>query len=128
METKVQIQDNRILVPVTISNIGIDISAHLLLDTGASHTVLHREIAEPLRIITLAKGYAKTAGGSTVFSEMGSVDLLKVGPIVMKGAQIIVLSHKGAPACYDGLLGMNFLSRVNYSIDYERQVIRWQVR
>ena len=128
METKVKIQDNRILVPVTFSNIGIDLSANLLLDTGASHTVLHRQVAEQLRIITIAKGYAKTAGGQNILSELGSVDALKVGPIVMKDAQVIVFTHQGPPAGYDGLLGMNFLSRVQYNIDYERQVISWQVR
>lgn len=128
METRVRIKDNRILVPVTISNIGIDVTANLLLDTGASHTVLHRQAAEQLRIITIAKGFAKTAGGQNILSELGRVDALKVGPVVMKDAQVIVFTHQGPPAGYDGLLGMNFLSRVQYNIDYERQVISWQVR
>ena len=127
-ETKVLIKDNQILVPVTISNIGIDVTGNLLLDTGASHTVLHREFAEQLRIITLAKGYAKTAGGQNVYSELGSVDALKVGPIVMKDAQVLVLNHEGPAVGYVGLLGMNFLSQVQYNIDYDRQVISWQVR
>lgn len=128
METKVQIQDNRIIVPVTVSNIGIDVAANLLLDTGASHTVLHRQVAEQLHIITIAKGFAKTAGGQNILSELGKVDALKVGPVLMKDAQVIVFTHQGPPAGYDGLLGMNFLSRVQYNIDYERQVISWQVR
>ncbi len=128
METKVKIEDNRILVPVKFSNIGIDITATLLLDTGASHTVLHRQVAEQLRIITTAKGYAKTAGGGNILSELGKVDKLTVGPIVMKDAQVIIFTHQGPPVGYDGLLGMNFLSRVQYDIDYERQAITWQVR
>ena len=127
-ETEVRIKDNQILVPVTISNIGIDVTGHLLLDTGASHTVLHREFAEQLRIITIAKGYAKTAGGHSVYSELGSVDALKVGPIVMKDAQVLVLNHEGPPVGYVGLLGMNFLGQVSYNIDLERQVISWQAR
>ena len=127
-ETRVFIKDNQILVPVTISNIGIDVTGNLLLDTGASHTVLHRQFAEQLRIITLAKGYAKTAGGQNVYSELGSVDALKVGPIVMKDAHVLILKHEGPPVGYVGLLGMNFLSQVQYSIDYDRQVISWQVR
>ena len=59
---------------------------------------------------------------------MGSVDALKVGPIVMKDAHVLVLNHEGPPVGYVGLLGMNFLSQVQYNIDYDRQVISWQVR
>lgn len=127
-ETPVQIEDNRILVPVSVSNAGVEVTATLLLDTGASHTVLHRDRAESLGIVARAKGYAKTAGGQSVYSELGVVDALKVGPVVMKNAPVLVLDHQGPPVGYDGLLGMTFLSRVHYSIDYDRQVIDWQVR
>jgi hypothetical protein len=45
----------------------------------------------------------------------------------MKDAGVIIIPHEGAPVNYSGLLGMNFLKNVEYSIDYKNQVIRWKL-
>jgi len=125
-ETKVVIDGNRILVPVTLGNTGIEITTLLLLDTGASQIVLFREIAEQLNIIALQKGLAQVAGGKSIYSELGRVDYFNVGPISMKNANVLVINHEGPPLKHNGLVGMNFLSNVEYSIDFQNQVIRWK--
>ena len=51
METAITIDGNRIFVPVTLGNNGIEVETLLLLDTGASHTVVHRDVAAQLNII-----------------------------------------------------------------------------
>ena len=128
MQTRVIIEDNRILVPVTLNNNGIEVVAHLLLDTGASQIVLHREVAAKLNIIALTKGLAQVAGGQNIYVETGKISSFKVGPFEMPEATVLIINHEGEAVSYSGLLGMNFLKNVPYTIDYKNQVIRWQPR
>jgi predicted aspartyl protease len=126
-ETKVILEGNRILVPVMFNNNGVELEVTLLLDTGASQIVLNRSVADQLNVVTLKKGLAQVAGGSNIYTELGRVSYVKVGPFKMEDAGVIIIAHEGAPVNYSGLLGMNFLKNVEYSIDYKNQVIRWKL-
>jgi len=125
MQTKVIIEDNRILVPVTLSNNGVELVVNLLLDTGASQIVLHRGVADRLNIVALKKGLAQIAGGQNIYVETGEVNHFKVGPFRMENATVLIITHEGPAVSHSGLLGMNFLKNMSYTIDYENQVIRW---
>lgn len=124
-ETKVILEGNRILVPVTVGNNGVAMVVNLLLDTGASQIVLNRVVADQLGIVTLRRGLAQVAGGSSISTQLGKVSYVEVGPYKMEDASVLIIPHEGAPVNYSGLLGMNFLKEVSYSIDYKNQVIRW---
>jgi predicted aspartyl protease/Skp family chaperone for outer membrane proteins len=126
-ETRVILEGNRILIPVTFNNNGIEVEVNLLLDTGASQIVLNRKVADELNIVALNKGLAQVAGGANIYTELGKVSYVKVGPFKMKDAGVLIIAHEGAPVNYSGLLGMNFLKNVAYSIDYKNQVIRWEL-
>ena len=128
METPVTIANNQILVPVTFGNSGLEATTQLIMDTGATHTVLYRPVADHLNILTLSKGLSKVAGGQSLHSEVGKVDSMRVGPITAKDVSVVILSFDGAVPSHGGLLGMDFLRRVEYSIDYDSQVIRWKLR
>ena len=127
LETKVVIEGNRILVPVTLVNHGSQIETLMLLDTGASQMVIQRDIADQLNVVALRKGLSQVAGGQTIQTEMGQLSYMKVGPIKMHDPIVIIINHEGAPVKYKGLLGMNFLRNVQYSIDYKNQVIKWNL-
>lgn len=126
-ETKVILEGNRILVPVTFNNDGVELDLVLLLDTGASQIVLNRQAADQLNIVTVQRGLAQVAGGSSIQTQLGKVSYIKVGPYKMEDAGVLIIPHEGAPVNYSGLLGMNFLKNVEYAIDYKNQVIRWKL-
>jgi predicted aspartyl protease len=126
MQTRVIVEDNRILVPVTLVNNGVELNVNLVLDTGASQIVLHRDVADQLNIISLSKGLAQVAGGQNIHIEKGQVNNFKVGPFNMEKATVLIIAHEGPSVSYSGLLGMNFLKNVQYTIDYQNQLIRWQ--
>jgi predicted aspartyl protease len=126
LETPVTIKGNRVFVPVTIGNNDIEVQALLVLDTGASHTVVFRGLADQLNIIALKKMLPQLAGGQRIYSELGEVSYLKVGPLKVNKAKVLIINHEGPPVSYNGLLGMNFLKNFQYNIDFKRQVIRWE--
>jgi predicted aspartyl protease len=126
IQTRVLVDGNRLLVPVTMVNNGIEMAVNLVLDTGASQIVLHRKVADRLNIISLKRGLAQVAGGRKVYVEMGQVNYFKVGPFNMNNPSVLIMAYEGPPVNYSGLLGMNFLKNVRYTIDYQNQVIRWQ--
>ncbi|MGD9300159.1 MAG: retropepsin-like aspartic protease, partial [Desulfobacterales bacterium] len=85
-ETRVILEGNRILIPVTFNNNGVELEVNLLLDTGASQIVLNRKVADQLSIVALKRGLAQVAGGSNIYTELGKVNYVKVGPFIMEDA------------------------------------------
>lgn len=124
--TPVIIDGNRVFVPTTIGNKGIEVETLMLLDTGASQTVVHRDIATQLNIIALKKGLSQVAGGQKIYTEIGKVDYIKVGPHKIDDANVLVINHEGAAVTQKGLLGMNVLRNFNFNIDFENQMMVWQ--
>ena len=126
VETKVDLLDGvHILVPVTLASGGNEIQARLLLDTGASIMVLHRDLAKMLDLKSVGKARLMIAGGKILDSDIVRLDTVVVGPIRKNGLQASIIQHEGPSAPYQGLLGMNFLKGTHYRIDFDRQVIQW---
>ncbi len=124
--TSVRIKGNHVLVPVKLGYGRKEVQAMFVLDTGAEVTVMHRDIADRLNIRGTKKGFVRVAGGKKV--EVGVVKLshLKAGPHKKKDLSTVIISPE-YPLHYNGLLGMNFLRDLEYSIDFENRLIRWKL-
>lgn len=125
LRTKVTIRNNQVLVPVTLTYQGKSVTTTLLLDTGATNTVIYDDVAEKLGITTGKTGYAVLAGGKVVKTKQIEVDGVKVGPKSMEKVSITVLKNIGFRQAHSGLLGFDFLGRYGHTIDRKGQLIIW---
>lgn len=128
--TEVTIVGNLILVPATVGYKGNTTKVMLLLDTGASRTVLSADIAARLRIDLnrAKKAIVQVVGGGLIEARRENLSFIRVGPHTRTRLEIAVITHKGPAVKHDGLLGIDFLHDLSYSIDYKNKVIQWKSR
>jgi predicted aspartyl protease len=125
-QTPVVIVGNQVLVPVLLGYGQNKIEARLLLDTGASITTIHREIAKKLKIAKTRRAKLMVPGGDTVTVDIAKLSYVKVGPSRQANLFAGIIDHKGRPVSHQGLLGMDFLRNFDYRVDFDKQVIRWR--
>jgi len=126
METAVTVAHNRVLVPVTVVYGGRSARTRMVLDTGATSTVFHKDALSGLPFVSQPAGQARVAGGGTIKTETINFDRIEVGPYKVSNVRALVIDHEGASVGNDGLLGMDFLMNAKYRVDYERQLILWE--
>jgi hypothetical protein len=126
LNTNVVISENNIIIPVNMTNKGKEIEVFLVLDTGASITMLHRDAALQLGITDTQKSTATVAGGEKITFDLAKLDAVKVGPFEKNDLLVGIVDYQGGQSPHNGLLGMNFLQHYEYVIDYENRMIRWR--
>jgi predicted aspartyl protease len=115
-----------IIVPVTIKYSNKEVTVRMVLDTGAEMTCIYVSVAKKLNISTASPSAIETAGGIVVRTLRVDIQQIKVGPKTLKYLDLMVLFQRDSPMGVKGLLGQDFLQQFNYSIDYEKRVIRWK--
>lgn len=124
--TRISIVNNVIIVPVVFRNKGRKVKAKMILDTGASVTALYAGLASQLHINKnkLTKAMSINANGVPSDSLLTKVDHIEVDNKILANSEVMVIpSHSNIGA--DGLLGNSFLRFFNFTIDYEKQLLRW---
>lgn len=114
----VTLNGRSIIVPVTFNG---TVSANLLLDTGASMTMISRRLASNLALPAIASGLISGIGG-TINAQIARVDSIKVGDAEVGGMSVSIHDLSRFPR-FEGLLGMDFLGRFHVSVDSSKQVL-----
>ena len=97
------------------------INANLLIDTGATSTVISRRLAGLLTLLPLGKAFVHTVGGPVAVS-LGRLESLKVGTAEVNKLQVLIHDFSPDPRI-EGLLGMDFLGRFEVGFDSRKQLL-----
>ncbi len=124
-QTKIVVKNNVILVPTTLTYSGRQVDAQLVLDTGASSTVLHAPLASRLGVRPEVNAKIRVASGDVIDAQAVVMDTVSVGPHSQQGMRTLIIRHQGPQTSHEGLLGLNALSQYPYSIDMQNMVINW---
>ena len=123
--TPISLYGNHVIVPTTLIVNDTRIVANLLLDTGSTNIALHKKTADKLAIKDPPKGYIQVAGGKLIEAEVVKLKSVTVGTRTRQNLYAGIIEHHGKKVPYDGLLGMNFLKNFEYTIDFDKKIIRW---
>jgi predicted aspartyl protease len=125
VESPVIVRGNQVLVPVEVGHLGRKTQTNLLLDTGASFTILHQRAARRIMLVGWETREAVVVGGSRIPIRIAEADYIRIGPYRITNPQIAIIQHRGHDQGYHGLLGMDILRALDYTLDVNRGVIVW---
>ncbi|MBK5282672.1 MAG: retroviral-like aspartic protease family protein [Nitrospiraceae bacterium] len=112
------------VVPVELNGMR---TAHLIVDTGASHTILSQELVRDLALLPsdFRAGLVvlKTAGGS-VDAQVVRIDSMKIATAEVRNSSAAVHTVPDFPAGVDGLLGLSFLHQFEVTLDTAKGELR----
>jgi|GEM_PF-1948628 len=124
--TRISIDNNQIIVPVVFKNKGRRVKARMILDTGASVTTIYSALAAKLNLKKnkLTNVRSVVANGAATDTLLTKVDSIEVDDKILANSEVVVMPASNSIGA-DGLLGNSFLHFFNFTIDYEKQLLRW---
>ncbi len=95
----------------------------MIVDTGASGTVITQQMASALGIVPVGRTRANTASDRNVEFAIGNVDSMEVGGAVVNNVPVAIAPTANLDM---GLLGQDFFS--NYDVTIKRDVVEFRPR
>lgn len=95
----------------------------MIVDTGASGTVITQQMAAALGIVPIGKARANTASDRNVEFAIGNVSSIEVGGAVVQNVPVAIAPTANLDL---GLLGQDFFS--NYDVTIKRDVVEFRSR
>lgn len=124
LATRVVISGRQVFVPVRLRNGDAETNVMLLLDTGATSSVISPEVAERLNIQEATNIKISVVGGRVMNARKVILSQMEVGPVKRTNQEAIIVRQRQGEFG-DGLLGMSFLAGLKYTLDFEAQTINW---
>jgi predicted aspartyl protease len=116
-------RESLIVVPVRLNGQG---PYKLLLDTGATHSILSAEAAAQLNLAIGEPNSIITAGGSIPVS-MGTVETMEIGAVrISKTAFAITGNELLRNLHVDGIIGGDCLKQFKIFIDYKHKTLSFE--
>ena len=117
----IKIFGTRVVAPVTLTSGNSSSTGNLLVDTGASQTMISKRMAREIRLPAIDSQIRIGIGGQIVV-DVGQVDSIKVGDAEVKNMRVSI-HDRGYDFRTEGLLGFDFLGRFQMSVDADKQVM-----
>jgi predicted aspartyl protease len=113
-----------VVVPIRIDGEG---PFRFIIDTGSSHSAIADRVEERLGLIAVAKAEIMSAAGQSIYPVV-RVGRIAAGSSTRDGLLASVLPSADLQRLgrsIDGVLGQDFLSAFDYTIDYRRNRLTW---
>ncbi len=127
-ESRVSIQrlGRSYTVDVTIINGYDEVDFRLIIDTGASLTLLTPEAAERLDIVVddIERRQRLATPGGLVDAPLYQIEALAVGQEIVWDLPIAIVPLGIGGGLVDGLMGMDFLGKFDFKIDQDNQELK----
>lgn len=100
-----------------------DVSVELMIDTGASKTVIKRQLLvnEIPDLLNDALSIEMNTANGRATGLVVNVGNIRIGSLQLGGLDVVLMNLPNFE--YDGLLGMNLLSRFDFKIDQENSIL-----
>lgn len=115
----VEMTGSLVIVPVTLNR---SLRTYLVLDTGATTTLVSRRVANRLGLSFLGSRTAMATVNGLTTAPLARLGSLKVGEAEVYNLVVPVHDFSLNPRV-EGLLGLDFLNRFHVSIDPRKQVL-----
>ena len=92
----------------------------MIVDTGASGTVITQQVANALGVVPVGKAKANTVNSKSVEFPIGYLDSIEVGGVIVNQIPVVIAGKE----LETGLLGHDFFG--NYDVTIKRNTIEFR--